>query len=166
MPFALNNPLWRYSIAVYADEPLQQRLLDLQERHHCNINCLLLMGWLAQQHWQLSPTQWQQLTHRLTPWRALTETLRGQRVALKPAAQTCNKAQQLRQQVKRVELLSEQYQLAIMFQFGVTQAKTGAPSWQAMLATQALAPYRSELQRLFERASPPPEGGEKPVNRP
>lgn len=130
----LENPLWQFSLAVYQYAPLQRQLLTMQNELGANVNVLLCQGWLSHQNRQLPERHWQTLGIQLQPWQIITEQLRHDRITLKPAAEIVPPAAQLRRQVKRWELLSEQYQLALMYQYCQVAGVRGAQSWREFLA--------------------------------
>ncbi|GAA0792998.1 TIGR02444 family protein [Marinobacterium sediminicola] len=105
---ALDNPLWRYALALYAQPGVEQCCLQLQEQGAA-INRLLLACWLGRMgvavdhdRWQLLDTEWRQ---------AITEPLRQiryrvrERRTFEPEVEACYQA------LRQAELAAEQIEL-------------------------------------------------------
>ncbi|BFM09527.1 TIGR02444 family protein [Halioxenophilus aromaticivorans] len=147
---ALDNPLWRYSLAVYGYSPLQQALLDLQDNQGAQVNVLLAQGWLQQQGRNISPQQWQAVGQLLAPWFSLTHSLRSQRRAIKANASGAMGAR-LYTAVKALELAAEQRQQALIYDYLQTWAQGGAAGAEVVFS--GLTPTQSEaLQGIFRQA--------------
>lgn len=138
-PLPLNNPFWRYSLSVYAHQPLQRELLWLQDDHGANVNTLLLQAWLSSQHRSLTSEQWQALQLAIEPLVLITQQIRGHRQRLKAFSRETQGAR-VYQQAKRLELVCEQYQQALCYSF--CQANTEP----AMIAEQGLFPGLNSQQ--------------------
>mgnify|MGYP000857562115 CR=1 FL=1 len=64
---SLANPLWQFSLAVYADPAVRAECLRLQDVHRVNINLLLAVAWLgAVRSRALTPAEQAQLRAAIT----------------------------------------------------------------------------------------------------
>ncbi len=127
----LDHPFWRYSLAVYSKEGVPAELITLQDTFDIDVNVALFCLWLGHSiGLQLSEEQLSSISVRCAPWN--TETvlpMRGARrylksgTAVQPIAQ---RAAELRTQIKRLELLAEQIEQAILYDWFVDQRSPGS----------------------------------------
>ncbi len=110
---ALDNPLWRYALALYTRPGIEQCCLRLQDQGAA-INRLLLACWLGQRGVVVDDDRWQTLSHE---WRhSITEPLRQIRYrvralrAQQPEVDACYRA------LRQAELAAEQVELLQLWQ--------------------------------------------------
>ncbi len=116
----LDHPFWRYSLAVYSKEGVPAELIALQDTFDIDVNVALFCLWLGRVvGLQLSEETLNAMTARCARWNAETVIpMRGVRrylktgTAVQPIAQ---RAAELRTQIKRLELLAEQIEQAILY---------------------------------------------------
>jgi len=61
---------WRYAVAVYGREGVQERCLHLQDAHGADVNILLFVAWLAEAHGRwLTPADCRRLIAATEEWR-------------------------------------------------------------------------------------------------
>ncbi|MEY4880489.1 MAG: hypothetical protein RJB62_1958 [Pseudomonadota bacterium] len=121
---ALDHPFWRYSLAVYGNEGVPAELIALQDAHDIDVNVALFCLWLGHEvGLRLTAEQLDSICARCIDWNAETVVpMRGVRrylksgTAVQPVAQ---RAAELRTQVKRLELLAEQIEQAILYDWFV-----------------------------------------------
>ncbi len=122
----LDHPFWRYSLTVYSKEGVPAELIALQDTFDLDVNVALFCLWLGRAvGFQLREDQLNALSERCTPWNKETVLpMRGVRrylktgTAVQPIAQ---RAAELRTQIKRLELLAEQIEQAILYDWFVDQ---------------------------------------------
>ncbi len=110
---ALDNPLWRYALALYARPGVEQCCLQLQDQGAA-INRLLLACWLGQRgvpvdeaRWQALPAEWrQEITEPLRQIRYRVRALQAQQ----PEVGGCYRA------LRQAELAAEQVELMQLWQ--------------------------------------------------
>jgi uncharacterized protein (TIGR02444 family) len=128
---ALEHPFWDFSLAVYSTEGVSAELVAIQDTFEIDVNLILFCLWLGFENGiELSSEQLDSLHARSTHWHSATVVpLRGVRRYLKmgTAAQSiAQRAAELRSQVKQLELLSEQIEQAILYEWFLgSRAKTG-----------------------------------------
>lgn len=108
----MDNPLWNFSLAVYARPGVAATCIEAQDRFAADVNLLLYAAWLARQDLALDRDQWRALTASVSDWqRRVVQPLRALRRDWKalPAAAA------LREQVKALELAAEREQQARIF---------------------------------------------------
>lgn len=128
---ALEHPFWKFSLTVYSQEGVPAELLALQDAFDLDVNIILFCLWLGcETGVELTEEQLDSIYARSTPWHLDTVVpLRGVRRYLKmgTAAQSvAQRAAELRNQVKRLELLSEQIEQAILYDWYADARVTGA----------------------------------------
>lgn len=129
----INNPFWDFSLAIYRHASIQTLVLEMQDKFSINVNLVLWAMWLDNQQKVLKLDQWPEIEQRINPWVTHTKRYRHFRRELKAqiasASQnhaTENQSLQLgeplitewvnfRSRVLKLELLSEQYQQALLF---------------------------------------------------
>lgn len=140
---ALNNPLWKFSWQFYAQPQVAEKCLALQDQHLVNVNLICWLIWSTLLDKTCSPSDLQQCTQLITQFDQQTIMLRKIRIQLKteitqpitqqispqlPAHTTDNLAKRsvLRDIVKKLELLAEQYQQRLLFEQTKTFNQTKA----------------------------------------
>lgn len=110
---ALDNPLWRYALALYASPGVEASCLELQGQGAA-VNRLLLACWLGQQGVAVADDDWQALD---VAWRqSVTEPLRQIRYRVRalreqqPELDACYRA------LRQAELAAEQVELMQLWQ--------------------------------------------------
>jgi uncharacterized protein (TIGR02444 family) len=102
-----DNPLWQYSLAVYARPGVSERCLELQDHHGVDVNLLLSCCWLAEQGWHLEEKQARAMIQACNRWRQhCVLPLRALRRFLKDQASY----EAFRQTIKAAELEAERLQ--------------------------------------------------------
>ncbi|NLS14665.1 TIGR02444 family protein [Vibrio sp. SM6] len=75
--------LWQFSLRYYAMPDVKQACLSLQNRHQGNVNFLLLIKWLDEQHFGVDEEGYQALQQALSRCEPLLEPYRDLRRQLK-----------------------------------------------------------------------------------
>lgn len=127
----LNHPFWRYSLSVYSKESVPAELIALQDTFDIDVNVALFCLWLGRAvGLRLSDDDLGAISSRCVHWNAQTVIpMRGVRrylksgTAVQPIAQC---AAELRTQIKRLELLAEQIEQAILYDWFVERRHSGA----------------------------------------
>ena len=127
----LDHPFWRYSLSVYSKESVPAELIALQDTFDIDVNIALFCLWLGHAvGLKLSDENLSAILARCLGWNAQTVIpMRGVRrylksgTAVQPIAQC---AAELRTQIKRLELLAEQIEQAILYDWFVDQRHSGA----------------------------------------
>lgn len=141
-PLALDNPLWDFALAFYAQESVSELLLILQDQHEQQVNRLLTCCWLTSRGklWQGPAQVLQQgwLNASIEQLRAVRRQVREHKA--QPAWQPYYQA------LLQAELAGEQLELAHWY-------------WQASEQSQSVADVTLEqnLRALgcFDRAAQP-----------
>ncbi|MBV0933947.1 TIGR02444 family protein [Marinobacterium weihaiense] len=133
---ALDNPLWRYALALYARPGVEQCALRLQDQGAV-VNWLLLACWLGQRQVPLTAARcavaeddWQ--AGVVSPLRHLRLQLRARRQE-RPEVEACYR------HLKQAELAAEQIELMQLWQ--------ASRSWPAEPGTEGAAQVRANLDR-------------------
>lgn len=106
--------LWQYAVNKYAEQPIADLCMTLQNLHRFDTNCLLYAGWLASRHislplWQ----QWQEACELSMAWQLdVVEPLRRIR-QLVPSADAVGLAD-IRGSAASLELACERRQLEVL----------------------------------------------------
>nr|TFG52294.1 MAG: TIGR02444 family protein [Hyphomicrobiales bacterium] len=132
----LDHPFWRYSLAVYSKDGVPQELIALQDTFDIDVNVALFCLWLgASAGLQLSEDQLTASLSRCRQWNIETVIpMRGVRRYLKSGTAVqpiAERAAELRTHVKRLELLAEQIEQAILYDWFVGQRlppSSGSPA--------------------------------------
>jgi uncharacterized protein (TIGR02444 family) len=127
----LDHPFWRYSLSVYSREGVPAELIALQDTFDIDVNMALFCLWLGRSAGlQLSDENLVAMSACCTSWNAETVIpMRGVRrylksgTAVQPIAQC---AAELRTQIKRLELLAEQIEQAILYDWYADQRHSGS----------------------------------------
>lgn len=105
----MNNPLWEFSLALYARPGVAAACIEAQDHCAADVNLLLYAAWLARQGLALEEKQWRELAADVADWRRrVVQPLR----ALRRDWQGLPAAAALREHVKALELAAEQEQQA------------------------------------------------------
>ena len=126
----LDHPFWRYSLSVYSKGGVPAELIALQDTFDIDVNVALFCLWLGRAAGlQLNDESLMAMSARCTHWNAETVLpMRGVRRYLKSgiAVQSiAQRAAELRTQIKRLELLAEQIEQAILYDWFVDQRHSG-----------------------------------------
>ena len=113
-----DNPLWRFSLAVYAAPGVEGECLALQAAHGIDVNLLLFCAWAgAQKGWRLSAADLQGAHAAVRAWQAtVVEPLRSARRAIKAmsALRDDPAAQELRRRIAAGELEAERIEQGLL----------------------------------------------------
>ena len=145
---ALTNPLWQYSLQVYRRPGVEALCLRLQDDYSADVNLLLLNAWLIASGGHLPEPAWQQLLLEVAAWQNQVVKLRTSRRALKQFAQQSPELNRLYSKVKQLELIGEQYQQAIMWDFAQHNRIDEGGDWQVLVQLLHLPESGLELDRL------------------
>src|SRR5690242_18092915 len=111
----LNNPLWRFSLTIYAASGVSAECLNLQDAFGIDVNLLLFCAWLgADLHVLLTSRDIQEASAAVQDWHdRVVRPLRSVRQAFGPN----DRQSPLRLKVKAIELESEQFEQAMLYEF-------------------------------------------------
>jgi uncharacterized protein (TIGR02444 family) len=109
----LDNPFWRFSLAIYSTPGVSAECLALQETLGIDVNLLLFCAWTGAEHRiKLTPTELDEFSATVRDWHEqVVLPLRGARQALK----VIGGHDTLREKVKAAELESEQIEQAMLY---------------------------------------------------
>ncbi|HVT28471.1 MAG TPA: TIGR02444 family protein [Lacipirellulaceae bacterium] len=107
-----NNPLWRFSLDVYAAPGVSSECLDLQDRHGLDVNILLFVVWLGvARGLTVSPAHLEQLNATVTEWqRDVVCPVRAVRRRVKSLGRS-----DLYEEIKTLELKLEWAEQSMLF---------------------------------------------------
>lgn len=117
-PLQLDNPFWRFSLAVYAAPGVAEECLALQQSHRVDINLLLFAAWMgAGYRTTLSEADMHRFAGAVGRWhRTVVVPLRSVRQAMKPLPEMHHgEAAGLRREIAASELRAEQIEQAMLF---------------------------------------------------
>ena len=137
----MSNPLWEFSLHAYAREGVAESCLALQDEFGMDVNLLLYAAWLATAGRSLSMAHLLALQALVAPWRGrVVSPLRSLRQQWRdyPAVSA------IRDEIKRLELLAERQQQAMMLDF-----YHGASELPA-----AQSPLQQNLQQVAQLSCP------------
>jgi len=109
----MNNPLWEFAVTKYAQEAVARACLLAQDEAGSDVNLLLYAAWLAEQGCELCTQHLAALEAKLSPWRSRVITPLRQ---LRRDWKGMEDAEQLREEVKSLELLAEQEEVGRLWQ--------------------------------------------------
>lgn len=115
----MDNPLWRFSLRVYAVREAAAECLDLQRVHAINVNVLLFCNWIAvSRHIALTAADIGLIESGIHNWHTLAVLpLRDIRDKLKSSTEMQHQdVQAFRRQILASELHAEQIEQALIFQ--------------------------------------------------
>src|SRR5690606_29442723 len=123
------NDLWDFALRLYAQPDVEPACLRLQAGG-ADVCLLLCAAWLDQRRVACEAARVQQLRDEAAPWQqSITAPLRHLRQQWKPAAQGDTQLADLREQLKRLELQTEQILLQRLEDISKTWPSTvNAPS--------------------------------------
>ncbi|GLS27095.1 TIGR02444 family protein [Marinibactrum halimedae] len=145
----LENDLWKFSLKTYAHAQVAEYCLQLQDEFGVNVNLILWCLWLESRSIAISSEDIHQANLAVALWQErITVPLREDRRALKLLVEDCFHYLQLREQVKRLELLSEQYQQFILWRYSASVIS----SWQAYVKSE-MSLYKNSHDEGFHDLS-------------
>ncbi|MGH9696093.1 MAG: TIGR02444 family protein, partial [Bryobacteraceae bacterium] len=108
----LDNPFWRFSLAIYSTPGISAECLALQETIGIDVNLLLFCAWVGAEHQiKLTQTELDEFSATVHSWHEqVIVPLRRARQALKVIGGHAH----LRDKVKMVELEGEQIEQAML----------------------------------------------------
>ena len=117
MQITLDNPLWAFSLAVYPEAGVSEECIALQDQRGIDVNLLLLCAYVGGiRGVTLSADELSKAATAVAGWQSgVIRPLREARRALKPIAS--EPAQPLRGIVKKDELLAEQIEQALLWEW-------------------------------------------------
>lgn len=148
----LNNELWHFSLAIYAQPGVEPLCLKLQDQHGVNINIVLSNAWLFSQQRRLSTSQWQVLETTIAPFTQTINGIRKYRRQLKYNPHQNRRQAQLRDQVKKLELLAEQYQQAAIVGWLNAHPAAGNGDWHRFCRHFNIAEFEQDLANCLTLA--------------
>jgi uncharacterized protein (TIGR02444 family) len=103
------DAFWSFSLAVYDVPEVARLCLDLQDRHHVDVNLLLFGAWFgASGRGRIEPIDYARLAEAIAPLnREVVAPLRAVRNALKPMLDQAPEFRRLRETVKATEFEAE-----------------------------------------------------------
>jgi uncharacterized protein (TIGR02444 family) len=111
------SEFWGFSLAFYGDPEVAEACLRLQDEAGADVNVILLLLWQAGRKRSLAAAEIKAIEEAIAPWRQeAVVPLRGVRRWLKHHAGPVDRsgAEELRRQVKRIELEAERLQQQAM----------------------------------------------------
>jgi len=153
-----DNALWRFSLDLYSDAEWQALCLRLQDEHNVNVNLLQFYAWLRQQKLKLPAEQWPAAIALITPWANHAAWLRQRRRRLRPAAVTSARAAKLKALVQHLELVAEQYQHWLLFDFAAQHGQAGESNWGDFCHRYAIDHLQVILMQTEARVVSPRNG--------
>ena len=139
MQITLDNPLWAFSLAVYPEAGVSEECIALQDQRGIDVNLLLLCAYVGGMRGvTLSANDLTEATAAAAGWQnGVIRPLREARRALKPIEN--EPAQALRAAVKKDELLAEQVEQALLWEWcqRSVQARPGGDRSAALTANIA-----------------------------
>lgn len=114
----LDNPFWRFSLAVYARPGVSDECLEAQRLLGADVNLLLFCVWLGSQGRSLEGEHLARAKAAVASWHeAAVRPLRAVRQNMKTLPEmACEEVKMLRKDVSRAELRAEQIEQALLFQ--------------------------------------------------
>jgi uncharacterized protein (TIGR02444 family) len=180
---ALDHPFWTYSLSVYGSDGVPAELIALQDTFDIDVNIALFCLWIGREMGTvLDSEQIESIGVRCSSWnRETIAPMRSVRrylksgTAIQPVAQ---RAAELRSQVKRLELLAEQIEQALLYDWFVeTRPARGkgeesaaihnltllmqrtVPGWSPDHTAKAYAATLGASQRSFSKNPAPGANG-------
>ena len=148
---------WRFSLAVYQGDAVQEECLDLQDRHGIDINMLLFCAFVGAVHGAvISEHDVRDALSKIAVWNAnVVRALRQVRRELKLFATDLSPVQvaarELRTSVKAAELGAERIEQAMLETFAVTRLA----NWQLAEPASAAAANVRTLLTICGDPTPP-----------
>jgi uncharacterized protein (TIGR02444 family) len=146
----LDNPFWRFSLAVYSAPGISTECLALQEAIAIDVNLLLFCAWLgAERQVVLTRADIDEISANVRVWHErIVRPLRGVRQALKIVAGDTP----LRAKVKGIELEAEQIEQAMLYAQAVQR-------WPQTCMDSPRRCVSENVHRLIAIHGSPPQGG-------
>jgi uncharacterized protein (TIGR02444 family) len=106
------NPLWRFSLDVYAAPGVSSECLSLQNRHGLDINVLLFVAWLgAERGMTVTPADLEQINAKVARWQDdVVSPIRSARRRIKDLQQPA-----LYEEIKALEIKLERAEQLMLF---------------------------------------------------
>lgn len=118
-PLELDNPFWRFSLAIYAMPGVQEECLSLQNESGVNVNILLYCAWRGTEGDCLTASTLQRLNEVVHAWRSkIIIPLRQIRNDLKTMSSPNlidGNIKAFRSNILEAELCGEQIEQAVLF---------------------------------------------------
>lgn len=131
--YRLDNPFWRFSIAIYQNEDVKNSCLAFQENHKANINLLLLCCWLAYSVEEIHSSDLFKACRAIENWHTnVTQPLRATRKWLKSLDEPDSWTADFYQLTLMDEIASETYQQYRLFSYFENRQKTPDLNNEAM----------------------------------
>jgi uncharacterized protein (TIGR02444 family) len=113
----LDNPFWRFSLAVYAAPGVADECLALQDTRGVDVNVLLFCAWLGARKVIVTAGDLAAIEAGARPWReAAIQPLRAARRGIRALAEAGHSdIATLRKDVAALELRAEQIEQALLF---------------------------------------------------
>ena len=141
--------LWEVAVAVYEAPGVRDLVLDLQDRHGCDVPLLLALAWLDARGVVIDDGRYAALAEASAAWqREVVTPLRAARRALRPQAEAPTRLgladatrDQFKRRVQALELEAEKHQLERLEALAVTWPveAAGAPDWSGLRRALAAA---------------------------
>lgn len=148
------SEFWQFSLAFYGDPEVADACLSLQDEAGADVNMVLLLLWQADQSRSLAAAEIKAIDEAITRWRQeVVAPLRGVRRWLKHHAGPVERSgvEELRRQVKRIELEAERLQQQAMAGLADSIVR-GAPAPSPRLAAQdSFAAYEAVHGRTLPK---------------
>lgn len=116
----VDNPFWKFSVAIYSTADVAAECLALQDRHGVNVNVLLFAAWLGLARKRvLSPHDVTSAEAAIQSWHdgVVAPLLAARRFI----AKSDTELQRLRDEIQRTEIEAEQIEQALLFAFAERQ---------------------------------------------
>lgn len=118
-PLRVDNPLWTFSLRVYATPGVEAECLALQDRRGADVNLVLACAWIgAERGLSLGRGEVERLREGASRWHeAAVRPLRAARRAVKPLPEMAHgKVRSFRGRLAAVELEAERIEQALLFE--------------------------------------------------
>jgi len=144
--------LWGFAVAVYDAPGVRELVLDLQDRHGCDVPLLLALAWLDAGGVAIDDARYDVLVDATAAWqRAVVTPLRAARRALRPGTEAPSRLgladtarDDFKRRVQALELEAEKHQLE--------RLEALAAAWPG---EAGVAPEWAGLRRALAAAWPP-----------
>ena len=141
-PLELENPFWRFSLAVYAMSGVQEECLFLQNSSGVNVNLLLYCAWRGTEGDCLTDAALKRSIAAVQGWHdEIITPLRAARTHLKRSGAmdaAGPEIRALRSKILEAELLGEQVEQAFLYREAASDFKPGESRGAALDANLAL----------------------------
>jgi len=133
---ALDNPLWQFSLRLYAEDGVAEACLALQAERGIDVNLLLFCAWLGTVSCvELTPQDLAEAKRVVADWHGqVVQPLRRARVAIKLLTSASDPAiAQLRQAIKSDELAAEQVEQALLYRWAAARTSPSRHDGETLL---------------------------------